>query len=410
MASINISSVSTSTVNMNLISLDTTWNNGIRYPHYYIKTGGYPTESNYQYYKQGSSIANRASSGGSAYFSGLSSGTLYYVTCYVKYSGGTLATLRTTFRADTPVVTPSISSFIVTQTSTGASTARCSWSGSNISSGSSYTITVDGWVKASGTTSNSGSTTITLDYFQRYTATLQITSSGKTATKSYTFTMTAPVIPALSSFSVSPVSGTLQASCSWGITNSKSTVTIEIRASESSPSNYQTSGYQKGYYSYSVRSSTINFDKSGTFYVWINLFDNGSYIGSILKSFTTSLSKPSSWSWTQSELNAFANKGEITLLTRTRWNSFLSQINLAISFYNSSRGGSLAQISSGEIMGTDKIMYAVSFSSVCQKLNNLCSYVGVSSCGISSVATGGTIYGYYFTNLSAALNRAISAM
>jgi hypothetical protein len=330
----------------------------------------------------------------------------------VKIYDSDNATLFSTLStyASTSAASPVISSFTVSQTSVGSYTARCSWSGSNIAYGSSYTITVSGWVKASGTTSGSGSVNITLDYFQQYTATLQITSSGRTVSKSYTFTMTAPVIPALSSFYVSPVSGSLNVSCSWGITNNKSSVTTEVRADVSSPSNYQTSGYRKGYYSYSTTSSTITFDKSGTFYVWINLFNNSEYVGTIIRTVTTSLSKPSLWNWTQSELTAFANKGNITALTRTRWNEFLSQINLAISFCNSARGSGLSTITSGQMMGTDKIMYATSFSAVCQKLNAVCSSSNVTGCGISSVSTGGTIYGYYFTNLSAALNRAINTM
>ncbi len=368
----------------------------------------------FRWYRNGSLVSTTTSSpydsSKSYTYSGLSAGTTYslMVKIYDSDNSTLFSTLSTS--ASTSAASPVISSFTVAQTSVGAYTARCSWSGSNIASGSSYTISVSGRTKASGYTSGSGSVNITLDYFQQYTATLQITSSGKTVSKSCTFTMTAPVIPALSSFYVSAVSGTLKVNCSWGINNNKSSVTTEVRANTSSPTNYQTSGYQKGYYSYTTNSSTITFDKSGTFYVWINLFNNGEYIGTIIKTVTTSLSKPSLWYWTQAESNAFANKGDITTLTRTRWNEFLSQINLAISFCNSAKGSGLSAIASGEMMSSDKVMYAVSFSAICQKLNSLCSSYGVTGCGISSVSVGGTIYGYYFTNLSAALNRAINTM
>lgn len=219
----------------------------------------------------------------------------------------------------------------------------------------------------------------------------------------------ADVTPSISSFSVSPVSGTVQGSCSWSIQNGSSAVSYEIRASASYPSSYL-SGYSKGTYSYGTTSATISFNGAGKYYVWLILYKNGSYVAHTTTTVTTSLSKPSTWSWSSTESSAFSNKGAITNLTRSRWNAFIAQANLAIKYYNAVNGANLTLIYDSYQMGTSKIMYADSFNGVCAGINNLCSGLGVSNTGISKVSTGGTIYGHYFTDLSGALNRAINKM
>lgn len=216
--------------------------------------------------------------------------------------------------------------------------------------------------------------------------------------------------PSISSFTISAISGTLQGRCKWSIDNNKSGATYEIRASASRPSSYTSSGYSKGTYKYGTTSATISFDSSVNYYVWLNLFYDGDYIESSLERFQPDLQAPSTWSWTTAESNAFSSQGSISKLTRTRWNAFLEQVNLAIVYCNEAKGSSLTQVCDYEQMGTDKIMYASSFTQICKKINNLCSYLGVSGSSISSVSSGGKIYGYYFTNLSAALNRAINVL
>ena len=305
MASISITGVGTNSVSMRLVSLDTAWSGGVRYPYYYIKTGGYPTEYNYQFYRRGNNIYNNASYGGETSVSGLASGTFYYVTCYVEYSGGLLATLYATFRTNAEVVYPSISSFSVTQNSVGYKTAYCSWSGSNIAYGSSYTIYVNGWLKQSGTTSNSGGVSITLDYFQSYTATLTITSNGVSTSKSATFSITGPY---LSSFSATAVSGEFKANCRWSVVGGSSKVTLELRTSTSYPNYPQTDGFSKGTFSYSTTSTTISLENTGNIYIWINIFYDGEYLGYRNTNVTISIQKPSSWNWTSAEKNAFNNK------------------------------------------------------------------------------------------------------
>lgn len=232
------------------------------------------------------------------------------------------------------------------------------------------------------------------------------TYAGCTVTATYTGTA-----PEISTFSASQVSGTLTANCSWSITNNASTVTTEIRASTSTPSNYQTDGYTKGSFNYATTYATISFNSVGTYYVWLNLYNSGSYIGSKVVSITLSLTKPSAWSWTTAESTAFANKGAVSTLTSIRWNAFIAQINTAISYYNSAYSGSLTLIADSYKMGDDKILYASAFNIVYARLDALCAKAGVTGSGVSSdVLSGGIIYGSYFTSLSAALNRAIAAM
>lgn len=215
-------------------------------------------------------------------------------------------------------------------------------------------------------------------------------------------------LPSIKSFSISTVDGTLSGDCEWSIGNADSGVTCEIRASTTRPSDYEDDGYQKGEYGWRITSDTISFNGANKYYVWLNLYYDGKYVETSITTFTPDLEKPSKWSWTSAETNAFNNKGKITALTQTRWNAFIAHVNLAISYYNEANSGNLTLIYDASKMGDDKILYAEDFTSVCGRINSLCWKFGVQDTAISSVSKGDAIMGSYFTTLSSALNRAIN--
>lgn len=149
----------------------------------------------------------------------------------------------------------------------------------------------------------------------------------------------------------------------------------------------------------------LGYGGSSSNIIWLDIYtDSGSF------ETKQSVAKPDTWSWTWSESNAFNSQGLITNLTASRWNSFIDRVNEAIEYGITVKKYSMSYVSSGSKMGSDKIMYASSFSAVAQGINTLCWRSGVADTSISGVSRGGTIYGWYFPALSAALNRAINAM
>lgn len=215
----------------------------------------------------------------------------------------------------------------------------------------------------------------------------------------------------LNDFAAKQIDQTTSVTCSWNISNMSSGTTVQIRSSEKEPSNSMTDGTLR-YEGYSLYTSscTINVQQYGTQYIWINLYSNGVYKNSITRIVMLKPAPPKSWEWTATENAAFTGQGPITTLTRDRWNQFIVKINECISYSDTYNGSSIGTINESYKMQSDKIMYADSFSQICQKLNSLCSRNGVSGCGVSQVSKGDTIYGSYFVSMASALNRAINKL
>lgn len=208
--------------------------------------------------------------------------------------------------------------------------------------------------------------------------------------------------PSLNTFTVSILSGK-KAACSWTITNNNSTTKVRLYYSTTLPSDPQTEGTLEGTYNYGTYSHEITFTQAGTYYVWICLYEGTTYRGYKIQSHVIiEEDRPETWSWTSDEADAFASHGSVKRLTAARWNAFLTRINETADYCNST-----SKVGSGSFMGSDKILYAASFNAVRSTIDSLCTLKSVSGTGLSSVSTGGTIYGSYFTSLSAALNRVI---
>lgn len=102
------------------------------------------------------------------------------------------------------------------------------------------------------------------------------------------------------------------------------------------------------------------------------------------------------WEWTDDELDAFANKGPFNTLTADRWNEFLDWCNEVIEY----TGGTTI---SSDYYGTeDEPLYASDFNIITKRLGNVAS--GIATEVKATKEPGDIVYGWYFTNLSEAMN------
>ncbi len=187
---------------LSLQGLNTLWYGGQRTCNWYIKTGGYPTESNYSF-KKTATIQGSPSSGGAVVFTGLSPNTLYYCRCYVYcyasdyYGDDFLAMLQITFT--TPASSaPEITYIFAEQDSLGSLDFWVDIAGNNLD-GAEYQVIVGGVVKSSGTlTDDSWSFWIRGGEYTTYTITVTVTANGLSDTANTTITLeenSNPVIP-----------------------------------------------------------------------------------------------------------------------------------------------------------------------------------------------------------------------
>ena len=102
------------------------------------------------------------------------------------------------------------------------------------------------------------------------------------------------------------------------------------------------------------------------------------------------------WEWTEDELDAFANKGPFNTLTAARWNEFLDWCNEVIEYI----GGTT--ISSTYYGIEDEPLYASDFNMITTQLGDVAS--GIATEVKATKNPGDIIYGWYFTNLSEAMN------
>jgi len=114
--------------------------------------------------------------------------------------------------------------------------------------------------------------------------------------------------------------------------------------------------------------------------------------------YVTTTSRPSLFNWTQTELDAFNNNGNINTLTYLRWNEFVDNINLVRVYkgyspiVNDSAGRTVKMTSN------DKTLYATRFNAVRLGIGE------INSTGITNKVSGDTVYGNYFVTLCNKLN------
>lgn len=110
------------------------------------------------------------------------------------------------------------------------------------------------------------------------------------------------------------------------------------------------------------------------------------------------------WYWNSSELNAFNNHGNFSVLTASRWNEFCDKINEVCVAANGSWITTYTTLSGAKAYGPGAPLTALMFNSA--RVN-----IGARvSTGIAEVSTGDTIYGWYFITLQDKLNQWIASL
>lgn len=256
------------------------------------------------------------------------------------------------------------------------------------------------WSKVEGTVRATISKTVSVDKAGTFHVRLTLyDSSGLQIDRDTVYSVIVEAAaPAFTKFTATQVSNTVAVYVSYGTTDWISgDCEVVIYAKLSSASSWTLKGT---YTSSSLTNQTISLNSVGSYDFRAEL-NYGSTCVDVLQvtGVTVTITKPSAWVWTTSELNAFQNKGKITELTRTRWNEFLSWVITVIAYANTAHGSGFDTIVSSNKMGTDKILYATSFNNIYPKINQLWS-TGITS----NVATGDIIYGHYFVDLAAAAN------
>lgn len=163
-------------------------------------------------------------------------------------------------------------------------------------------------------------------------------------------------------------------------------------------------GYDGSYGNYSVYKNIRDLSPKTTYTVDIKAQYNGTWypISNNGFAFTTSSARPSNWSWTTAETNAFNNKGAVATLTWDRWNSFIDKIIEFRNYKNLSTyvnvDGTSNSISNAKVTSNNKTLTALKFNITRVAIGEM------NSTGISNVVKDGTVYGSYFITLKNSLN------
>lgn len=113
--------------------------------------------------------------------------------------------------------------------------------------------------------------------------------------------------------------------------------------------------------------------------------------------------KPDEWFWTQEEINAFSDDSPImsklfSTITYQRWNEFLDKINEFRNYHNTKYGQGVLSVSPYKLTSSDKVLTATRFNGVRFTIGSM------NPTGLSDVARGDPVKGFYFTRLSNSLN------
>lgn len=405
MASIVVLDKTTSSIDLNVQGLGNP-------PSDYIKVNFYCTNTNVTrtvtsfYGSAGSAYSGRAS------FTGLSSGTTYTFSVRVYYRGG-----------DT-----SLGSISVTTVSSDSTPPTISNLYSNIPS--------HGWINSTtvsfGATvrdSNSGVYSVNCNF----NGTSKSSYSGTNG--KYTFTFDTPTTPGTYrvTWTARDNNGNLNSGVStnyWigydgtapnitatDISSTGSSIRAGIEAKDSmsgvasitfkisTAGNNSTFGQAKTYYASTIGETmgqyhSFTVDKNGnalslgkTYYVEATAMDRTGNYKKTIMSVVFSYSKPSAWSWTSEELNAFNNKGAFSTLTWQRWNAFCDYVLQLTSWYYNDNTDTY-NLAGAKASADSKILTATRFNLVKNAIGSM------NATGISNVSKGDPVLGSYFITLA----------
>lgn len=338
---------------------------------------------------------------------GLNAGTRYtfnvaYATTKAALNSSSAYMGAQTATTDVPEApTPSISSLSASQ----GNDLEIDVSARITNADSSYTYYIDvyddatgkWWEKESGRVSSRISTTVSVDKAGTYDVRLSIYDGNTRLDYDTVWNVVVEItLPYLSSFTVTQVSNTTAVYVNYRIGDYASGAEAVLYARQGTSGSWV---YKGTYTSRSLTDERIAVNTVGTYQFRLELNYDGNFVEKLERTITISIEKPSNWSWTTAEQNAFNNKGVITALTRTRWNAFLDWLITVIAYANNAYNAGYDTILSANKMGTDKILYASAFNNIHAKVRQL------GATGIpSTVYKGGIIYGSYFTSLASTAN------
>lgn len=197
---------------------------------------------------------------------------------------------------------------------------------------------------------------------------------------------TRPKRPSLST----SIAGTTLSVVVTGLTGNYTDVTVYLRDSSGTELQSKTATYNNQTVTFTLSPNT-DYKVNGRTRLYVhqtNLYSNYTTL------ISASVQKPSLWYWTTAETNAFNNNGLVTVLTYTRWNSFIDKVNEFRTYAGKSSIG-------GKIYSSNKTLTAVKFVTVAQGIRDMTSYLAVE---LTQVQQGDIVWGWYFPHLSSRLD------
>lgn len=378
-------------------------------------TSGTTTRPNVLTYTQ--SYTGTTSTNTTTFYHGLSAGTYtlygfassggkYYscgsVTITVPSSDSTAPTIGT-ITVDIPshgyVNTTTFTANVSVTDNVGVSNVTCTFNGSTYSygsksgsiyyfrlntptSGATRTISFKAYDSAGNTNSKSTSVWCCYDGTAPTISYIEATSTG-----------TAIKVGLTASDSLSGV-----AEVTYRISSPSST-----QPSESSFGNLKSIDVSNGtssYHTYYSDGSGNSLSYGSTYWIQYTVKDRaGNYSAKKYASCIVSYTKPSAWTWTQNELSAFQNGGNVSVLTWQRWNAFVDNV-VAMAKWKVGENYTQYDLANARMSADSKILTANRFNLVRYAIGSMNS----SGSGISAVAKGDKVLGWYFTQLRDRLN------
>ena len=297
-------------------------------------------------------------------------------------------TNSTTFTANVSV-TDNIGVSDVTCTFNGSTYSYGSKSGSTYyfrlntpTSGATRTISFKAYDSAGNTSSKSTSVWCCLDNTAPTISYIEAVSTGTAIKVGLTATDSMSGVAEVT-YRISTPSSTQPSESSFG--NLKS---IDVSSGTSSYHTYYSDG----------GGSNLSYGK--TYWIQYTVKDRaGNYSSKKYASCVVNYTKPTSWSWTQTEINAFNSKGSISTLTWQRWNAFVDNV-VAMAKWKIGDSYTQYDLASARMTQDSKILTANRFNLVRNAIGSMNS----SGSGISVVAKGDKVLGWYFTQLRDRLN------
>ncbi len=114
--------------------------------------------------------------------------------------------------------------------------------------------------------------------------------------------------------------------------------------------------------------------------------------------YTDDISRPSNWSWTSAETDAFNNKGEVDTVTYSRWNDFVDKVDDFRIYYNETHGTSISLNIEAYMSSGSRNLSDTRFNAVRNCINSM------NSTTVPTVSNDDTVYGAYFITLKDDLN------